>query len=256
MPRARNVKPGFFKNELLAECDPLARILFEGLWCEADRAGRLEDRPRRLKAEYLPYDQCDVDALLAQLTVRGFIVRYVIDGRALIAIPAFPKHQNPHVREPASTIPAPCKHSASTEPARLIPDSPSLIPDSGIQRKADASPSAPPARGSRLNPTWSPALSTEEWVAHNFPAVSFTAQLDAFRDYWTAKPGKDGRKLDWDATFRNWIRNSRQAARAGPAAKPKTVAAYDAIGAKIDELSTVVPGRDRARITGPDPAKP
>ena len=51
MPRARNVKPGFFKNELLAECEPLARILFEGLWCEADREGRLEDRPRRLKAE-------------------------------------------------------------------------------------------------------------------------------------------------------------------------------------------------------------
>lgn len=146
MPRARNVKPGFFKNELLAECEPLARILFEGLWCEADREGRLEDRPRRLKAEYLPYDDCDVDALLAQLTVRGFIVRYVIDGRALIAIPAFPKHQNPHVREPASTIPAPCKHSASTEPARLIPDSPSLIPDSSLSAlRADVG-------GKRANP--------------------------------------------------------------------------------------------------------
>lgn len=146
MPRARNVKPGFFKNELLAECDPLARILFEGLWCEADREGRLEDRPRRLKAEYLPYDDCDVDALLAQLTVRGFIVRYVIEGRALIAIPAFPKHQNPHVREPASTIPAPCKHSASTEPARLIPDSPSLIPDSSLSAlRADVG-------GKRANP--------------------------------------------------------------------------------------------------------
>lgn len=263
MPRARNVKPGFFKNELLAECEPLARILFEGLWCEADREGRLEDRPRRLKAEYLPYDDCDVDALLAQLAVRGFIVRYIIDGRAFIAVPMFTKHQNPHVREPASTIPKPdstvlaqCQHRASTEPARLIPESPSLIPDSGIQRKADASPAAPPLRGSRLKPTWTPALNTEEWVAHNFPAVDYAGQLDAFRDYWTAKPGKDGCKLDWDATFRNWIRNSRQTTRAGPTAKPKTVAAYDAIGAKIDELSTVVPGRDRARIAGPDPAKP
>ena len=263
MPRARNVKPGFFKNELLAECDPLARILFEGLWCEADRAGRLEDRPRRLKAEYLPYDSCDVDALLAQLTVRGFIVRYVIDGRALIAIPAFPKHQNPHVREPASTIPAPsstvlaqCQHRASTEPARLIPDSPSLIPDSGIQRKAYAPPAAPPARGTRLPADWWPTEATEGWVMDEHPHVCFDDQLAAFRDYWTAKPGKDGRKLDWEATFRNWIRNSRPTARAGPVAKPKTVSAYDAIGAKIDELSTVVPGRDRARIAGHDPAKP
>lgn len=263
MPRARNVKPGFFKNELLAECDPLARILFEGLWCEADREGRLEDRPRRLKAEYLPYDSCDVDALLAQLAVRGFIVRYVIDGRAFIAVPMFTKHQNPHVREPASTIPKPdstvlaqCQHRASTEPARLIPDSPSLIPDSGIQRKADAPLSGSPPRGTRLPADWTPKRETVDWIVVNFPAVVYPEQIDAFRDYWTAKPGKDGRKLDWDATFRNWIRNSRQTARAGPTAKPKTVAAYDAIGAKIDELSTVVPGRDRARIAGPDPTQP
>ena len=167
MPRARNVKPGFFKNELLAECDPLARILFAGLWCEADRAGRLEDRPRRLKAEYLPYDSCDVAQLLAQLTERGFIVRYVTDGRALIAIPMFTKHQNPHIREPASTIPAPdstvlaqCQHRASTEPARLIPDSPSLIPDSGFQRKADAPLSGSPPRGTRLPVGWAPSGAT------------------------------------------------------------------------------------------------
>jgi len=52
--RARNIKPGFFKNDQLAECHPLARLLFAGLWCEADRAGRLKDRPKRLKVECLP----------------------------------------------------------------------------------------------------------------------------------------------------------------------------------------------------------
>ena len=52
--RARNLKPGFFKNDALAECDPLARILFEGLWCMADREGRLECHPKRIKAEILP----------------------------------------------------------------------------------------------------------------------------------------------------------------------------------------------------------
>ena len=29
----------------------------------------------------------------------------------------------------------------------------------------------------------------------------------AFRDYWISKPGRDGKKLDWRATFRNWLRN-------------------------------------------------
>lgn len=30
-----------------------------------------------------------------------------------------------------------------------------------------------------------------------------------FRDYWVAKPGKDGAKLDWLATWRRWCRNQR-----------------------------------------------
>ena len=37
MARARNIKPGFFTNDVLADCDPLARLLFAGLWTVADR---------------------------------------------------------------------------------------------------------------------------------------------------------------------------------------------------------------------------
>ncbi|MCG9054740.1 hypothetical protein LH442_01825 [Laribacter hongkongensis] len=107
MARARNIKPGFFANELLAECDPLARILFAGLWCVADRAGRLEDRPKRIRAELLPYDSCDADALLGQLQQHGFILRYERDGQRFIQVLNFCKHQNPHVKEAKSTIPAP-----------------------------------------------------------------------------------------------------------------------------------------------------
>lgn len=50
MAGARNIKPGFFTNDVLAACDQLARLLFAGLWTVADRAGRLEDRPKRIKA--------------------------------------------------------------------------------------------------------------------------------------------------------------------------------------------------------------
>lgn len=162
MSRARNLKPGFFKNELLAECPPLARILFQGLWCEADREGRLEDRPKRLKAEYLPYDDCDADALLNELVARGFIVRYERDGGRYIAVLAFAKHQNPHVREPASAIPAPDKHSASTVPAPdkhssgpalspfPFPDSKELPPTA--ERDAPAADSPPP------DPIWGTGL--------------------------------------------------------------------------------------------------
>lgn len=114
MARARNIKPSFFTNDTLAEIDPLGRLLFAGMWTIADREGRLEDRPKRIKAEVLPYDDCDVDGLLNDLQKHGFILRYEADGQCYIQILAFTKHQNPHVKESASTIPAPDKHSAST----------------------------------------------------------------------------------------------------------------------------------------------
>ena len=37
-------------------------------------------------------------------------------------------------------------------------------------------------------------------------------EAEKFRDYWNAQPGVKGRKLDWQATWRNWCRNSKQSA--------------------------------------------
>lgn len=141
MARSRNIKPGFFKNEQLADCSPLSRLLFAGLWCLADREGRLEDRPKRIRAEILPYDDGSVDEMLDELHNNGFINRYANDGQGFIQVVNFLKHQNPHCKEQASLIPAPDKYGASTvqeqdnnqksiEQARLIPDSLNLIPDS------------------------------------------------------------------------------------------------------------------------------
>ena len=112
MPRLRTIKPGFFTNEDLADLDPLACLLFAGLWCWADRAGRLEDRPRRLHVEIFPRRECDVDALLDLLAARGFIARYAVEGTRYIQIERFARHQSPHKLERASTIPPPCSNGA------------------------------------------------------------------------------------------------------------------------------------------------
>lgn len=141
--RARNIKPGFFKNEYLAECSPLARILFAGLWCMADREGRLEYRPKRIKAEILPYDNASIEKLISELQDRRFLQIYNADGEQYLNIINFRKHQNPHVRESESVCPAPDKPGAKhcqgdaehrTSPADspiLNPDSPILNPDTG-----------------------------------------------------------------------------------------------------------------------------
>lgn len=114
MARSRSLKPGFFTNEVLAEIAPLGRILFQGLWCLADREGRLEDRPRKIKAEILPYDDCDVESLLNELNKRYFITRYAVNGARFIQINAFAKHQNPHIKEAESVIPGPEQSEHST----------------------------------------------------------------------------------------------------------------------------------------------
>ena len=76
----RTVKPGFFKNEILADLPMSARLLFVGLWTLADCEGRLEDRPKRIKAEIFPYDNVDVTDLLSRLQSAGFIIRYSASG--------------------------------------------------------------------------------------------------------------------------------------------------------------------------------
>lgn len=107
MARIRSLKIGFFKNEHLAQLSAHHRLLFEGLWLLADREGRLEDRPLRIKAELFPYEALDVEPLLADLDRAKFIVRYVADGAAYIAVTEFRKHQRPKSDEPVSVIPAP-----------------------------------------------------------------------------------------------------------------------------------------------------
>lgn len=141
MARSRNIKPGFFTNDQLAELPALTRLLFVGLWTIADREGRLEDRPKKIKAEAMPYDSFDCDDALSELQSSGFIIRYTTGGIKVIQVVNWCKHQNPHVKEQPSTLPeqerhqtstvqAPDKQQPSTEVAGLIPDSGFLIPDS------------------------------------------------------------------------------------------------------------------------------
>ncbi len=113
--RARNIKPGIFSNEVLADAPIEARYLFVGLWCLADREGLLEYRPRRIAAAIFPYDrEVDTERLIDALARLhdtdgnpAFIVRYEAEGRQYLQILNFLKHQRPHPNEAESTIPKP-----------------------------------------------------------------------------------------------------------------------------------------------------
>ena len=93
MSRIRTIKPDFFLHDELAELTPLNRLLFIGMWTLADCEGRLEDRPKRIRAQLHPYDDGDTDAMLQSLHDRNFITRYSVGGVGYIEINNFKKHQ-------------------------------------------------------------------------------------------------------------------------------------------------------------------
>ena len=116
MARIRTIKPEFFTSEDIVSLTPLARLFYVSLWCEADREGRLEWKPRTLKLRYLPADDCSIEALGQELIDEGLIVLYEVDGKTYAEIPGFKKHQVINNRESASTIPPRCddENDAST----------------------------------------------------------------------------------------------------------------------------------------------
>ena len=181
MARARNIKPSFFQNEMLAELDPLTRLAFIGMWTIADFKGCIEFRPKRLKIQLLPYDDCDIEQIGINLDKSGFVSIYSVQGQRYLKIINFEKHQNPHKneREAGSEIPDfdssdnkikelqtiennPEQNGTAPADSLLLPtDSLNLIPDSGIPQVP------PPKNGDDPKPeTDLQAASRETWQAY------------------------------------------------------------------------------------------
>lgn len=74
-------------------------------------------------------------------------------------------------------------------------------------------------RGTRLPDDWQPkAEHLELALGLGLGRDRYQRALDEFRDYWRGVPGTRGTKLDWDATFRNRLRDIAQR-EAGPQAR-------------------------------------
>ena len=119
MARIRTIKPEFFTSESVLSVSPLARLFFIGLWCEADREGRLKWKPKTLKFRYLPADAVDIESLSDELIEEGMINIYSVDGDEYCEIPSFTSHQVINNRERESEIPANDIHASTTRQPRV-----------------------------------------------------------------------------------------------------------------------------------------
>lgn len=236
MARARNIKPGFFTNEDLVELDFATRLLFAGLWTVADREGRLQDRPKKIKIDVFPADNLDIDAMLQALHDAKFIQRYEVNGSKFIQISSWDKHQNPHHTEKASEIPGPNGEITVKAPLKtgdaqkqdggnladsLIPDS--LIPDSEKSAGKPATPVDPEKQKPRsvtlatyldtCRAVGMKAIPDDHHIRRYCADAGITEDMMAiawmrFREEHTTGARKAKRYIDWPETFANCVKSS------------------------------------------------
>lgn len=212
MPRIRYLKPEFFTDEDLGDLAFETRLTFAGLWCHADRAGRLEDRPRYLKAMIFPYDDIDIEAQLKILACPKhngtcFIQRYQVDGKALIQIVNWEKHQKPHHTEAASKYP----------PPESPPAPPSILEKGTIMEKGMGSVLNPSTELKNGDTTVKEPLKIKykeyvllteeehERLKSDFGEEKLACMIECLDNYIGAAPKKRNRYTDHNRVLRGWV---------------------------------------------------
>jgi len=122
-----------------------------------------------------------------------------------------------------------------------------VVPNGTTKDSLRSSSAATAKRGQRLPNDWEPEPNLVEQIKNEVPNVDICAQHRRFVDYWIAQPGQKGVKLDWSATWRNWMRKADESNHAQiPAIRRST---SDAGVAAIQALKTrFEPGAEQKAI--------
>lgn len=192
MARARNIKPSFFDNDLLAEVSPIGRLFFIGLWTAADFNGNFEWREKKLKAKILPYDNCDVKEIAINLDKLGFIRFYSDQDKICANIVNFTKHQNPHKNEKDKGA----ELASFTKESRQVIDLTTLTINRDLSRINQESSTSHPADSLILIPD-SCSLNPDSLNAANQDLIgALDSEGDGckFEKFWQLHPNKVDKK--------------------------------------------------------------
>jgi hypothetical protein len=225
MARIRTIKPEFFTSADICSLTPLARLLYVALWCESDRAGRLEWKPQTFKLRYLPGDNCDVDMLASELVNAGLVILYEADGKHLAEIPTFDKHQVINNRESESQFPSRVTHASTTRQTRVKAEGRKegrkgiderVVPQDGPTQDFDEPPASvvgiPLVDKTDYEVT---QPSVDEWQ-ESFPAVDVLQQVKAMRAWCIANPTNRKTRAGIERFIVRWLAKAQnQAPRVG-----------------------------------------
>ena len=127
-------------------------------------------------------------------------------GISIISIAKYAEYQDfSKYREMKGPVKGPAKGQggAKVGPDSVTPEgTPEGTPEEGAAK-------APTPRGSRLYSDWFLPKEYGDWaVSEGFSEERIRLEADQFKDWWLAKSGKDATKMDWLATWRNWMRKT------------------------------------------------
>lgn len=103
---------------------------------------------------------------------------------------------------------AKCLKTNETEPSNAVALSKQPEPEPYKEREAKASPKK--KIGTRLSEDWALPQEWGDWaLSEGWPEHGVRLEAEKFRDFWIAKSGRDATKVNWQATWRNWMRNCK-----------------------------------------------
>ena len=114
-----------------------------------------------------------------------------------------------------------------------------VTPLASLVAPDDDEPAPKSKRGTRLDPSFVPSEASRVAVITDHPTLDLRREHAKFVDYWTAKSGQNATKVDWDATWRNWMRKAGEdLARHRPANRDQFAGAI----ARADAAEAIIPG--------------
>lgn len=255
MARIRTIKPDFFSSDDICALSPLARLLYIGLWCEADREGRLVWAPRVFKRRYLPDDDCDIEALCDELTNRTLVRRY---GDGLACIPSFAKHQHVNPREAASILPEPDASPRVSDACARVSDAQVGKEREGKEGNGNDASRTRPQMAHALPDGWQPSEDDLAAVKKGRPDLTpaqITAETERFRNHAKAN---NRTAHNWGPNFRNWLSKATIAEplKNGAANGTAALASSDDEATWRTRLKGWKPGKLWSPMWGPRPGDP
>jgi hypothetical protein len=205
----RILREGILTSERIAKLSWPAEVFYRRLMSVVDDFGRYYATPMLLRAACYPLhlekvSDSDIGKWIRETEEAALVRVYPAeDGKRYLELLDFRQQ----VRAKASKFPAHDEQMRS----ECVADAQQMPADAHLVVVGDVGELR--SRASRLPKDWVLPEDLKAWALAEKPDWGEAYILQAaerFRDFWIAKPGKDGTKTDWAATWRNWIRNTHE----------------------------------------------